>query len=468
MNTQQIKQFVEQTWDDTIIPNLIEYIKIPNKSPSFDAEWEKNGYMDQAMDLMHEWCKQHALPNMQMDVVRLPGRTPLLFIDIPGQLDDTVLLYGHMDKQPEMTGWDEDLGPWKPVLRDDKLYGRGGADDGYAVYGSLTAIKALQEQNIPHARCVVIIEGCEESGSYDLPYYIDHLKERIGNPSLVICLDSGASNYKQLWATTNLRGVVTAKLEVQILKEGVHSGYASGIVPDSFQILRQLLSRVQDENTGEIKLPELQVEIPQQRIDQAQKTAEVVGQGIVRSQPFVEGANPMLDDVAELILNRTWRATLTVIGIDDIPNVANGGNVLRPKTTVKLSFRVPPTCDVVKAGDAIKKAFETNPPYNAKVTCEIEEAGPGWNAPEVAPWLDAALQEASETYFDKPAMYLGEGGSIPFMGMLGEKFPTAQFFITGVLGPKSNAHGPNEFLHIPMGKRVTCCVAHVLAQHFKR
>jgi acetylornithine deacetylase/succinyl-diaminopimelate desuccinylase-like protein len=464
MNTDQIKKFIDHTWDNSIIPSLIEYIKIPNKSPSFDPEWEKNGYMDQAMDLIHAWCQQHALPDMQMQVVRLPGRTPLLFIDIPGQIDDTVLLYGHMDKQPEMTGWDADLGPWKPVLREGKLYGRGGADDGYSAYGSLTAIKALQEQNIPHARCVVLIEGCEESGSYDLPYYIDYLKEQIGNPSLVICLDSGASNYKQLWTTTNLRGVITAKLEVQILREGVHSGYASGIVPDSFQIVRQLLSRVQDENTGEIILSQLQVEIPQQRIEQAQKTAEVVGEGVIRAQPFVEGAKPMLADVAELILNRTWRATLTVIGIDDIPAVADGGNVLRPKTTVKLSFRAPPTCNVVNAGQAIKKALETNPPYNAKVTCEIEEAGPGWNAPEVAPWLDAALQEASETYFQEPAMYLGEGGSIPFMGMLGEKFPEAQFFITGVLGPKSNAHGPNEFLHIPMGKQVTCCVAHVLAK----
>ncbi len=464
MNQQQLKQFIDNTWDESIIPSLVDYIKIPNKSPMFDADWFANGYMEQAMELIRSWCEQHAVPNMHIEVVRLDGRTPLLYIDIPGEHDDTVLLYGHMDKQPEMTGWEQGLGPWTPVLRDDKLYGRGGADDGYSAYASLTAIKALQEQGIKHSRCVILIEGCEESGSYDLPFYIDHLSDRIGTPSLVVCLDSGAANYKQLWSTTNLRGVVSANLSVNILTEGVHSGYASGIVPDSFQILRQLLSRVHDQNTGDILLPELIADIPAQRIEQAHQTAKVVGQGVVRSQPFVEGAKPMRDDISELILNRTWRATLTVTGIDDIPTIKNAGNVLRPRTTVKLSFRVPPTCHVDTAAKAIKKALEVDPPYNAQVNCNIEETGPGWNAPAVAPWLDEALHEASNTYFGKPAMYLGEGGSIPFMGMLGEKFPEAQFLITGVLGPKSNAHGPNEFLHIPMGKNITCCVAHVLAK----
>lgn len=468
MNTEQIKQYIDTTWDESIIPSLVEYIKIPNKSSGFDPDWKAHGYMDKAMELIRDWCEKHAVKGMQMEVMEAEGRTPLLFIEIPGQNDDTVLLYGHMDKQPEMEGWDEGLGPWKPVLRDNKLYGRGGADDGYAAYALLTAISALQTQNIPHARCVILIEASEESGSHDLPFYIDQLKDRIGNPSLIICTDSGASNYKQLWSTTNLRGVIAAQVRVDILKEGVHSGYASGVVPCSFRILRKILSRVQDDDTGEILLPELKVDIPVQRIEQAKKTAEVVGQGVIRSQPFVDGAVPMHAEISELLLNRTWRATMVLTGIDGVPSLANAGNVLRPYTTVKLSFRVPPSCEVNQAASAIKKAIEKDPPYNAKVVCEILETGAGWDAPAVAPWLESALQEASKTYYGQPAMYLGEGGSIPFMGMLGEKFPQAQFFVTGVLGPNSNAHGPNEFLHIPMGKGITACVAHVLAKHFKK
>lgn len=468
MNTKQLKQYVEKTWDESIIPALIEYIKIPNKSPDFDPDWKANGYMDQAMQLLYKWCEQHAVQGMQMEIVELPGLTPLLFIDIPGQIDDTVLLYGHMDKQPEMTGWEPDLGPWKPVLRGDKLYGRGGADDGYSTFASLLAIKALQEQNIPHARCVIIIEGSEESGSEHLPEYIEHLQSRIGKLSLIVCLDSGASNYKQLWTTTNLRGLTNGELTVRILTEGVHSGYASGIVPSAFRIVRQLLNRIEDETTGEMLLPELKVSIPQQRIDQANKTAQVVGEGVIRSQPFVADAKPMGDDITDLILNRTWRAALAVTGVAGIPALENAGNVLLPYVTVKLSLRLPPTCEPKIAAQAVKKALEADPPYNAQVKFEIHEANAGWNAPALAPWLESALAEASETYFSAPAMYLGEGGSIPFMGMLGRKFPEAQFFVTGVLGPKSNAHGPNEFLHIPMGKNLTCCVAHVLAKHCER
>ena len=171
----------------------------------FDADWVAHGYMDQAVALMETWAKAQPIAGMTVEVVRLEGRTPLIYIDIPASGpetgEDVVLLYGHLDKQPEMTGWDDDLGPWKPVLKGDRLYGRGGADDGYAIFGSLTAVMALQAQQLPHARCVVLIEACEESGSYDLPAYVDHLAARIGKPSLVVCLDSGCGNYEQLWCT---------------------------------------------------------------------------------------------------------------------------------------------------------------------------------------------------------------------------------------------------------------------------
>ncbi|MEO6227393.1 MAG: M20 family metallopeptidase [Thermomonas sp.] len=469
MDARQVSTFVDNKWESEIVPQLVEYIRIPNKSPMFDADWVANGHMQRAVDLMEAWACAQTVAGMQLEVVQLEGRTPLIFIDIPASGadvgEDCVLLYGHLDKQPEMTGWDEGLGPWEPVLKGDRLYGRGGADDGYAIFGSLTAIMALQAQGAPHARCVVLIEACEESGSYDLPAYVDHLAERIGKPSLVVCLDSGCGNYDQLWCTTSLRGMAGGNLTVQVLEEGVHSGDASGIVPSSFRIIRQLLSRIEDENTGRILLEGLHAEIPADRLAQAAKVAEVLGDEVFDKFPFLPGMTPMATDNTELVLNRTWRPALSVTGVDGIPPLASAGNVLRPHTSLKLSLRLPPTLDGKHAGDLLQDVLLRDKPNGAEVTLKLEKAATGWNAPDLSSWLSSAIDQASLEFFGQPAMYMGEGGSIPFMGMLGEKFPGAQFMITGVLGPHSNAHGPNEFLHIPMGKRVTSSVARVVSEH---
>ncbi len=469
MDSAKIGQFLSDKWDNDIVPQLVDYIRIPNKSPMFDANWVANGYMDQAVNLMESWAKAQNIPGLQVEVVRLEGRTPLIFLEIPATGPetgaDTVLLYGHLDKQPEMTGWDDDLGPWKPVLRGDKLYGRGGADDGYAIFGSLAAVLALQEQGLPHARCVILIEACEESGSYDLPAYVDHLADRIGQPSLVVCLDSGCANYDQLWCTTSLRGLTGGNFTVKVLNEGVHSGDASGVVPSSFRLLRQLLSRIEDEKTGRILLDGLHVEVPAERLEQAKRAADVVDTAIFDKFPLVDGLKPMSEDLTELVLNRTWRPALSVTGIGGMPPLESAGNVLRPETSVKLSLRLPPTANGKACGELLKEALLRDPPNGAHVSLDLEKASTGWNAPAMASWLEKSIDDASQAFFGKPAMYMGEGGSIPFMGMLGEKFPGAQFMITGVLGPHSNAHGPNEFLHIPMGKRVTSCVSKVLFDH---
>lgn len=469
MDSAKIDRFLSEKWDDDIVPQLVDYIRIPNKSPMFDADWVAHGYMADAVALMERWARAQAIPGLQVEVVQLEGRTPLIYLEVPASSEatgeDTVLLYGHLDKQPEMTGWDADLGPWTPVLKGDRLYGRGGADDGYALFGSLAAIQALQDQGIPHARCVVLIEACEESGSYDLPAYVDHLAARIGKPSLVVCLDSGCGNYEQLWCTTSLRGLAGGNFSVKVLSEGVHSGDASGVVPSSFRVLRDLLSRLEDEATGKIKVEGLYADIPEERLAQARKVAEVLGDEVYSKFPFLPGMRPMHEDLSELVLNRTWRPALSVTGADGLPPLASAGNVLRPETAVKLSLRLPPTLDGKRAGELLKEVLLRDPPYGAEVSLALEKSSSGWNAPAQSPWLTDAIEAASQAAFGKPAMYMGEGGSIPFMGMLGEKFPGAQFMITGVLGPHSNAHGPNEFLHIPMGKRVTACVSRVIAAH---
>ena len=459
-------QSSERIWEQEILPALHQYIRIPNKSPAYEPKWQEN--MDRAVALIEEWCRRQPVAGLTVDVVRLPDRTPVILMEIPGQGKDTVLLYGHLDKQPEMTGWRSGLSPWQPVREGEKLYGRGGADDGYSSFASLAALRLVQEQELQHARCVVLIEACEESGSTDLPAYIEHLADRIGKPSLVVCLDSGCGNYEQLWMTTSLRGLVAGNLRVEILNEGVHSGDASGIVPESFRILRQLLSRIDDEQTGKVKLEALQVQISSERLKQARLTAEVLGDEVWSKFPFVQGARPAVSDKVEMILNRSWRPALSITGIEGLPTLGNAGNVLRPYTACKISLRIPPRVDPVAATRAVRDALEKDPPSGARVSFDGEKSSTGWDAPPLAQWLSSAVDRASRNFFGKPPMAFGEGGTIPFMGMLGEKFPEAQFLITGVLGPGSNAHGPNEFLHIPTGVRLTACVASVVADHFGR
>lgn len=468
MNIEDAKKYIHTKWDDSITPNLEKYISIPNKSPMFDSNWAQNGYMDEAVTLIKDWCLDNAPTGMKLDVIQSDSRTPLIYIEIPATGDDgTILLYGHLDKQPEMEGWDEDLSPWKPVIKDGKLYGRGGADDGYSVFCAITAINALQQQNISHPRCVIIIEASEESGSNDLPYYMEELKLRIGTPNLVICLDSSCGNYEQLWVTTSLRGIVGGKLRVQISSEGVHSGSASGVIPSSFRIMRKLLARVEDVDTGEIIVPILSVDIPKERVLEADKTAKTLQNTVYTEFPFLDSSKPVTTDVSQLILNKTWKAALEVTGVSGIPVMSEAGNVLRPFTELKLSFRIPPTMDANVAALELKKVLESDPPYGARITFEVEDIATGWNAPKSEAHLLHTVNEASKLYFDQDAQCIGEGGSIPFMGMLGEAFPKAQFVITGVLGPKANAHGPNEFLHLAYAKQLTGAIAHIIGNNSK-
>ncbi len=471
-------QFASTLWDEEIVPALTDYIAVPAKSPMFDADWAAHGHIEKVLTKAAAWVEAKKVAGLTLEVVRIPGRTPVIFFEVPSTKsgsDDTIVLYGHLDKQPEFSGWRSDLGPWTPKYENGLLYGRGGADDGYAVYASLTAIMALDAQGIPRPRCVGIIETCEESGSYDLPAYIDILKPRLGNVSLVVCLDSGAGNYEQLWLTTSLRGMVSGVLKVEVLTEGIHSGDASGCVPSSFRILRQVLDRLEDSKTGRLLPESFHCEIPGARLEQAQATAAILKDEVYKRMPWACGADggpvlPVTTDPVEVLLNRTWRPTLSVVGADGFPELKNAGNVLRPYTAFKLSLRLPPLIDGNEAALKLKALLEDNAPYNAKVTFTPDgRAGAfgatGWNTPDLSPWLSQALNDASQAHFNAPVGYIGQGGTIPLMSMLQKGFPKAQMMVCGVLGPKSNAHGPNEFLHVPYGKRLTAAVAQVMAAH---
>ncbi len=484
LNAAQAQSQVTRQWDEVIVPQLKDYIAIPAKSPSFDPNWALNGHIETVMRNAAAWVESQKVEGLKLEVIRLAGRTPVLFFEVAASNGQhghtpsakTVLMYGHLDKQPEFTGWRNDLGPWTPAYEDGKLYGRGGADDGYAVYASIAAIQALKSQGVAHPRIVGLVETCEESGSHDLLPYIDALRapgnNRLGDVALVICLDSGAGNYDQLWLTSSLRGMASGVLKVEILTEGVHSGDASGLVPSSFRIMRQVLDRLEDSATGRLLPASFHCEVPADRVAQAKATAAILGDEVYKRFPWAHYdcagsttfALPTTTDPLQALLNRTWSPTLSVTGADGFPAMQNAGNVLRPYTAFKLSLRLPPLVDAGQAVQQLKTLLEDNAPYQAKVTFESGGGATGWNAPSTAPWFEQTLNHASQAHFGAPCGYIGQGGTIPLMSMLSKGFPAAQMMVCGVLGPRSNAHGPNEFLHVPYAKKLTAAVAQVMAQ----
>jgi acetylornithine deacetylase/succinyl-diaminopimelate desuccinylase-like protein len=468
MLTTQLTTHIDAFWDREILPALQDYIRIPNESPLFDPHWKDHGHMERAVALVADWIQRQNVSGGTLDVLQDGARTPLLLLEFPGDIADTILIYGHLDKQPPMVGWRDGLGPWTPYLdAAGRLYGRGAGDDGYAVFTALATVKALKDAGQAHGRIVILIECSEESGSCDLPHYINTYADRIGTPSLVICLDSGCGNYEQLWSTTSLRGQSVLNLQVEVLTEGVHSGLAGGIIPSPFTITRQLLARLEDADTGTIRLPELHVPIPEERVQQAEKAAGVLGSAMVNDLPLLDGVCVLADDPVELLLNNSWRPALAVTGQDGMPSVEKAGNVLLPQLTYKLSLRLPPSLAADKATAVVKQALETAPPFGARVTVTGSGTN-GWDAPPLAPWLAEVTDASSQEFFGKEACYIGLGGSIPFMAMLGERFPQAQFLITGVLGPHANAHGPNEFLHTPYAKKLNCCLIRVVEAHYRQ
>lgn len=476
LQPQEALQRITQQWDQSIVPELTNYIAIPAKSPMFAPDWEQQGFISTVVRNAAAWVEAQKVAGLKLEVIQQPGRTPLIFFEVEGTAEKsstspTVLMYGHLDKQPEFDGWRSDLGPWTPKYEDGKLYGRGGADDGYALYASIAAIQELKRQNVAHPRIVGIIETCEESGSADLLPYIELLRPRLGDVGLVICLDSGAGNYDQLWLTTSLRGMASGTLKVQILTEGVHSGDASGVVPSSFRIMRQVLDRLEDSKNGRVLPESFHCEVPADRMAQIRATAEILGEDAYARFPWAHydcGGSarvslPTTTDPVEALVRRTWEPTLSVTGVDGIPNLQNAGNVLRPYTAFKLSLRLPPLVDAAACVQEMKALLEDNAPYEAKVTWEGMSSSSGWNAPGMDNWFEKALNSASRAHFGADCGYIGQGGTIPLMNQLSQGFPNAQMMVCGVLGPKSNAHGPNEFLHVPYAKKLTASVAEVIA-----
>jgi acetylornithine deacetylase/succinyl-diaminopimelate desuccinylase-like protein len=470
---EEILAQVLDRWRAEVLPLLDTYARIPDLSPAFDPAWAAAGHLEEAARLLAEWASRRPLPGATVDVVRLPGLTPTVVVEVPATDPDatgTVLVYGHYDKQPPFEGWTGDRGPWTPVLEGDRLYARGVADDGYALPSTLVALEALAAAGGRHGRVVVIAEGSEESGSPHLPEVLDHLADRIGVPDLVVALDSGCPTYDRLWITTSLRGMVDGTLTVSVLDHGVHSGSAGGVVPSSFRLMRRLLDRIEDPVTGDLLLPEFRADPPDWARADARTLAGAVAAegGAWPPFPAVDGLRFDADDPAARTLRNAWLASVAVVGADGLPPTGEAGNVLRPSTSLRLVIRIPPTCDADAAAAALERALLAEPPSGARIEWTDSQSAGGWAARPFAPWLDAAVDAASVACFGAPAARFGEGGTIPFMGWLADRFPGAQLLAAGVLGPGSNAHGPDESLHLPTAERVTASLGVLFNAHAGR
>lgn len=467
MECTQLCEKIKYYWDSHVIHELSKYIRLPAVTPSYDPDWKERGAIDSAADMMAHWARMQGVKGLHAEIIHLEERTPMLFIEIPGEVDNTVLFYGHLDKMPPSEGWDKGLGPWKPVYKNGRLYGRGSVDDGYAFFAAVTAIKALQDEQIPHARCVIMIEACEEGGSYDLPAYMELLKDRIGEPELVFCIDTGCADYEHFYLTNSVRGYFSGTLRAEVLTGAVHSGGAGGIVPTAFQALQVSLDKIFNSKTGKVLLHSAEIKIPRERIKQAKATAAIDGEKIYSEFPFIEGVNPLNEKPEELLLNRSWRSAMAITGVAGIPSMEQASNVILPMNALRLSFRIPPNADPYAAAEEVKELVEEDTPFGAKVSFEPCEFSQGWSAPEMSAWLRQAVDEAARCHFDSEPLFIGEGGFISVLNLLQNTFPATQIVATGACGPGSNPHGPNEFLHIPMAKKVTCCIAHILGEHFK-
>lgn len=459
-------RIVREEWDSAL-PSLQEFVRIPNLTPRMDKEWETNGLLDKAANHVAEWFRAQDIHGCKVEVLKDPGFSPFVFTEIAAtpnsaKATSTFLMYGHIDKQPHGVGWAPDIEPTSGLVRDGMLYGRGAVDDGYHSYACGIAIKALQRQGIAHSRIVILSECSEESGSVHLGHYVEQLAPRIGCPSAVFCCDAGGDDYETLWATTALRGTLRANVNVSLLKSGQHSGVFGGAFPDAFRVMRLLLARLEDPNTGKILLPELHTKIPVERQSEMTALAEKYGYLPGVSTELLDGVHPQTEDAYQMRVDTSWAPCMTVVGVDGLPSIDKASPVLHPFVKLAVVIRIPPLVSADVAVSAVKEALERDPPYGAKVEAVVTGYS-GWNAPEMKANLKDACERSCQTYFcGNPVAKQCAGGGIPLVNMLNEMFPEAALLVTGALGPGGNMHGPNEALNLEHVQKFTACLAMIM------
>lgn len=458
-----IDQFITNCWQTETLEGLKNFIRIPAKSKNFDPNWAKNGYLKQALEQAVQWG-QRLFPEGTFTILEAPGLTPTLFFDIPANqhVGQPVFFYGHLDKQPETQGWAEGLGPWEPVIREGRLYGRGSSDDGYSFYMALTAVYALKKHQQSYPRVVGLYETDEESGSQDLPHYLKQVAPLIGSPACLCILDLSCKDYQRLWHTQSLRGVVMFELHVKVLDRPVHSGVCSGLVPSSFAVMRALLDRLEDPLTGQIKLSAFHTTIPVEHEHAMTALANLLGDQLYQCFPYAQSTQPRTTDLVEAIKRMSWQPSLSILGQDGLPSLQNASALLRTHTALTLSFRIPPYVDSQKALQQAIDVLTHDVPCNAVVEIKNAKAEDGFDAPMGTPWLMQAMHDCSVEVFGHAPGQLFEGASIGTMKHFQQAFPNSPFLNTGVLGPLENAHAPNESIHLGYATQLTQCLARLL------
>ena len=459
-------EFCTKAWSEggSALEGLKMFVRIPNLSPQYDEGYHTNGLIHKALHDVGDWIKSQGLKHVEITYFEEKGREPLLYVEIGSTAEKevpSILTYGHLDKMPHLDaeGWGEGLSATNPVVKGRKVYGRGTNDDGYNPFCVVTAVKYLEENNLPHPKVIMLLESGEESGDDEIQIYLKDLRSRIGDVGVIMVLDAEAQDYDTLWCCTSLRGVVMGVLDIQHLATPCHSGMATGMVPSTFRIARMLLSRIEDEQTGEIKLKEAHIEIPQNRIDSCNEIAKQLGERCVEIVTLLPGAKHLSEDRGELLIGKGWKPGLAVTGADGIPSVANGSNVIRTRTSLKLSLRIPPGVKSEVVAEAMKKELERDPPYGAKVTYKPLGAGNGWFGRDFDEKTQKALDQSSIDVFGQKSLLYGEGGSIPLCNLLQELWPNAQLLVTGAAGTDSNPHGYDESLDLPYTSQFTASIS---------
>ena len=470
MDKKSFEKYIEKMFTYNMIPNLMNFIRIPNLSPAYDYEWNTNGLLLKAANLIIAYAKSLEIKNAQINLIQDKGYSPLIFIEIPASRPNdnrTVLLYAHFDKQPHGTGWDDDKGPTKPVIQNGRLYGRGSADDGYASFSMLTAIKACQEHNCPLPRICLIFEGAEESTDEHLTYYFNKLLPIIGeNVIAFIPLDSGCADYDRLWITNSLRGVCDYEINIQTLDNNISFGpEASGRIAENLFILRKAIDAVMDTSTGDVKIEEFYVkDIPEEIQEEMDKEIEIVGEQFFKEIPLYEGVKPLKTDIKEAMINNRWKPTCSILGIDNCPKIEDNGFGVKKSITVKMSMRLPPGIDSHAALEALKKVVKENIYFDAKVKFLSAEVADGWKLTNFSEKTKNVLNKASKEYFGNELVFKGMGGSIPFITYFQTKYPNADVICTGILGADCFEHGPNENLHLEACKKMILVLCYFLSE----
>ena len=470
MDKKSFEKYIEKMFTYNLLPTLIDFIRIPNLSPAYDYNWNTNGLLLKAANLIISYAKSLDIKNANINLIQDKGRTPLIFIDISAtRINDTrtVLLYAHFDKQPYGEGWDEDKFPTNPVIINGRLYGRGSADDGYASFSILTAIKACQDHNCPLPRICLIFEGAEESTDEDLTYYFDKLLPVIGNNVIAfIPLDSGGPSYDRLWINNSLRGIVKFDINIQSLDLDCNFGpEASGRVAENLFLLRKVLDGVMDSTTGEILIDELFVkEIPKSIEEEMDKEIEIVGDTFFDTIPLYDGVKPLKTDVKEAIINYRWKPSCSILGIDNCPKIEENGFGVSKSIKVRVGIRLPPGVDYKVAIEALKKTISQNIYFGAKIELVYASGSNGWHLSNFSSRTKNIFNKASLEYFGNEIVLRGGGGSIPFISYFQTKYPNADVICTGISGSDSNEHGPNENLNIEACKKMILILCYFLSE----